>query len=390
MKKIILVGGGGIIGILAVAIGVFVLTSPDLGQMPPEAVDSGAVGTDTDPSAETTTSTATPEPTPSAPTEIASATLLEAQDPPGDWTRDFPEADFTIASVDFGSILSGGPPRDGIPAIDTPSFGTVSDGAKFLADTEPVITLAHGGEAKAYPLSILMYHEIVNDEIGGTPVAVTFCPLCNSTVVFVAEMDGQILDFGTTGRLRYSDLIMYDRQTETWWQQFVGEGIIGTHTGKKLAMLPSRVEAFSVFRDRFPDGKVMLVPTEFQRNYGINPYYEYDQANRDPADRIRPFLFFGKVPDDIAPLAYVIAVGDRAWSLDLLRGQGRLETDDGLIIEWTPGQNAALDQSRISEGHDIGNVTVQRMQNGALVDVVHDVSFAFAFNAFHPDGEIVQ
>ena len=451
MKKIILIAAGATISILAVATVVFILAGPEIGTSgPSDAAGSGdpvasgdpataasdtatdpAAADDTAPAASATASasanaTAAPadsesaaaEPTtvpatvptasqPAASTSAGGGTPIAVpadvpqvasvpfdpigdQEVPGDWARDFEKTDFTIASIAFDSILSGGPPRDGIPAIDDPKFGSVAQGAEFLADSEPVIALAHGGEAKAYPLSILMFHEIVNDQIGGMPVAVTFCPLCNSTIVYVAQVDGQAVDFGTTGRLRNSDLVMYDRQSETWWQQFTGEGIIGTHTGRLLATLPARVESFARFRDRFPDGQVLLIPTESNRSYGVNPYREYDQARVDPTEQRRPFLFRGELDQDIPPLTYVIAVGERAWTLDRLRSAGRIETDDGLILEWTPGQNSVLDQSRISEGIDIGNVTVQRVEGGDTVDVVHDVTFAFAFNAFVPDGEINQ
>ena len=407
MKKIILIGGAATVAILAIATGVFVLTSPDIGQtvtesgsgvLQPGAPDTVLSETDLGTNTGTdTVETAATAPdgagggTP-VPIEIASAPtdVLAPQEVPSVWRREFELTDFSVASVNFGTILSGGPQRDGIPAIDNPRFGTVADGGEFMADTEPVITLAHGGEVKAYPLSILMYHEIVNDEIGGTPVAVTFCPLCNSTIVFRAELDGQILDFGTTGRLRNSDLVMYDRQTESWWQQFTGEGIVGTHTGRRLEMLPARVESFATFRDRHPDGAVLLVPEGSRRSYGINPYYEYDQIREEPGEQRLPFLFGGALRDDIPPLAYVVAVGDRAWALTLLREAGRVETEDGLIIEWTPGLNSALDRSQISDGYDIGSVTVQRMEAGALIDVVHDVSFVFAHHAFYPDGEIIQ
>ena len=181
------------------------------------------------------------------------------------------------ASV-FSEILSGGPPRDGIPGIDDPHFLPVSDvGSGELADREPVISVVIGNRARAYPLRVLMWHEIVNDIFNDRPLAVTYCPLCDSAVVFDRVVGGQVLDFGTTGRLRHSDLVMYDRQTESWWQQFSGEGIIGAYTGTMLKILPSRTEAYLRFKNRFPDGEV-LVPDARLRNYGVNPYRRYDTA----------------------------------------------------------------------------------------------------------------
>ncbi len=299
------------------------------------------------------------------------------------WKFEWPNTDFEKTNIDYGDILSGGPPKDGIPAIDNPVFGSIADGNEFVEDNEPVISLEVNGEARAYPLQILMWHEIVNDEIGGMPVAVTYCPLCNSTVVFDRRVGDDVLDFGTTGKLRFSDLVMYDRQTESWWQQFVGEGIVGEHTGTLLDVIPARVEAYSNFKERFPNGQVQLIPQDFRRAYGQNPYTGYDSSSF-------PFLFRGDAPENIAPLAYVLAVGNEAWSLDLLKQEGTIEKD-GIIINWTPGMASALDQRVISQGQDLGNVTVQRRNaDGSLEDVAHDMTFAFNFNAFIPDGVIHQ
>ena len=171
---------------------------------------------------------------------------------PSVWVVDWPTTDFGKTSVDFLDIMSGGPGKDGIPPIDSPRFKPVSEIIR-MAPIEPVIGLVVNGEQKAYPLQVLMWHEIVNDEIGGVPVAVTFCPLCNTTIVFDRSLDGRVLDFGTTGKLRFSDLVMYDRQTESWWQQFLGEAIIGELTGSRLKIIPARVESFGNFKERAPD-----------------------------------------------------------------------------------------------------------------------------------------
>ncbi len=302
---------------------------------------------------------------------------------PKSWKHEWPKTDFSKHSVAFSEIFSGGPPKDGIPAIDAPVFASAEAAAKQgLAETEPVIAVAINGDVRAYPLRVLMWHEIVNDTVGGVPVAVTFCPLCNSAIVFDRRLEGKVYDFGTTGKLRNSDLVMYDRQTESWWQQFLGEGIIGEMTGKRLKMLPVRVESFARFRARGVGGKV-LVPGEKmrgRRRYGTNPYAHYDSQSA-------PFLYRGPMPKDIPPLSRVVVVGDEAWALGLLREKRKVERGD-LVLTWTPGQNSALDEARIAEGHDIGNVVVQRKTSKGLVDAVYDVSFAFAFHAFHPKGVI--
>ena len=174
---------------------------------------------------------------------------------------------------------------------------------------------------------------------------------------------------------------MYDRQTESWWQQFMGEAIIGEMTGTLLTMLPVRVESFARYQERHPDGLVQVPRGRALRDYGYNPYRGYDSSRW-------PFLYRGDVPEGLAPLAYVLAVGETAWSLDLLRERGTIEHDD-LVITWEPGQNSALDAPQIADGRDIGNVTVQRRQDGELVDVVHDLTFAFTFHAFHPEADII-
>ena len=298
------------------------------------------------------------------------------------WKMQWPKTDFSQKSVDLSEIRSGGPGKDGIPAIDHPRFlplkKIIED--KIYGAREPVIGVVLNGDARAYPLQILMWHEIVNDVVGGIPVTVTYCPLCNSAIVFDRRVAGRVLDFGVSGNLRKSDMVMYDRQTESWWQQFLGEGIVGQMTGTRLKMLPARVEAFGRFAKRAPGGKVLVPSGDSGRAYGMNPYLGYDTSPR-------PFLYNGEMPDGIKPLAYVLAVGDDAWSLELLKRKKRIEAGD-LVITWTPGQNSALDTSDIAEGRDIGNVVVQRRTPKGLVDEVHDLTFAFVFHAFKKGGKI--
>ncbi|MGI9436571.1 MAG: DUF3179 domain-containing (seleno)protein, partial [Geminicoccaceae bacterium] len=166
------------------------------------------------------------------------AAAIEGNDP-GLWVDEWPDTDFDQASVPFDEIKDGGPPKDGIPPIDEPVFVKLEE--SDLPDIEPVIGVIIDDTARAYPLRILIWHEIVNDVIGDTPIAVTFCPLCNTGIVFDRRLGDEVLDFGTTGKLRNSDLVMYDRQTESWWQQFLGEGIVGEMTGQTLDTIPARL-----------------------------------------------------------------------------------------------------------------------------------------------------
>jgi hypothetical protein len=306
-------------------------------------------------------------------------TTTSAADLPYGWKNEWPKTDFSKHIVKYDEIMSGGPPKDGIPSIDDPVFEKIIE-IDNIAPTEPVVGVVINGKAKAYPLRVLTWHEIVNDKLGGIPITVTYCPLCNSSIVFDRRLDGKILDFGTTGKLRNSDLVMYDRQTESWWQQFLGKGIIGEMSGKLLKMLPSRLESFASFKKRAPNGLVLVPRHGFIRPYGSNPYVGYDT-------NVSPFLYGGPMPKGIKPMVRVIAVNQEAWSLPLLRKKGRIEKGD-LVIKWAKGQNSALDTRKIAKGRDVGNVIVQRKKNGTLVDEVYDVTFAFVFHAFRPNGKI--
>ena len=252
------------------------------------------------------------------------------------WTFEWPNTDFETTTVEnWVEIMSGGPPKDGIPAIDDPTFVAVADKPNLFA-REPVIALEIEGEIpRAYPIRYLTWHEIVNDEVGEIPVAVTFCPLCNSGITFDRRIAQGTLSFGVSGKLRNSDMIMYDRETESWWQQAIGEAIVGDLTGTELVSLPSWMESWEAFSTRNPDGLVMEQPA-FNRNYGANPYVRYDSSNR-------PFLYSGEMPPhDIPALARVVRVGDRAWPLTRLAEEGTL-SEAGVNFTWTQGQASALD-----------------------------------------------
>lgn len=309
------------------------------------------------------------------------ATVAPASANPKYWSSgEWPNTDFSKTSVDLKEIVSGGPPKDGIPPIDDPTFESIAAAAKRIAPNEPVIGIAINGEARAYPLAVLIWHEIVNDEVGGVPISVTYCPLCNSAIVFDRRLDGEVFDFGTTGKLRNSDMVMWDRQTESWWQQFLGEAIVGEMTGKRLRVLAARLESFDRFAMRRPDGLV-LTPNQPQfRAYGRNPYVQYDSSPW-------PFLYRGESPDGIEPLARVVAVGDEAWSLKLLRSRGEVAAGR-LRLSWQAGQTSALDAADIKNGRDVGNVIVREMAAHGPIDVPYDLTFAFAFHGFKPTGVI--
>jgi len=293
------------------------------------------------------------------------------------WKNEWPKTDFSQTSVEsWVEILAGGPPKDGIPALNDPAFVPAAQEAR-IAGKEPVMVVKIGqAKARAYPIRYLTWHEIVNDTVAGVPVAVTFCPLCNSAMVFDRRTAHGVLSFGVSGKLRHSDMIMYDHQTESWWQQAIGEAIVGDLMGAELKSLPGWMESWDRFRAAHPDGVVMEQPN-YPRRYGHNPYRGYDTSSR-------PFLYKGEQPPHgIAPLARVVRVGDKAWPLERVRRAGGV-SEAGVQISWEAGQASALDAGQIAKGRDVGNV---RVRDGQGRDVAHDVMFAFAFHAFWPDGD---
>jgi hypothetical protein len=269
--------------------------------------------------------------------------------------------DFTKASVPLGEFLGGGPPKDGIPAIDNPAYESIAEARSWLSDRSPVIRLEIDGVARAYPLAILMWHEIVNDTLGGQPVVVTFCPLCNTALVFERELDGAVHDFGTTGNLRFSDLVMYDRQTESWWQQATGEAIVGELTGSRLTFLPAQIVSLADFAAAHPDGDVLSRETGFNPDYGRNPYVGYDTVDQDP------FLFDGVLDGRLSPKERVVTVGDGdeavAFPYSELRkvgvAAGTLQAQ-AIVVLWVPGTASALGAPNIDAGEDIGSTGVFR------------------------------
>ncbi len=341
--------------------------------------------------------------------------------------RDWPRTDFSRHAVPLSEIQPGGPPKDGIPAIDHPRFVSPAGASAWLTDREPVIVLRVGNEARAYPLQILVYHEIVNDTVAGRPVAVTFCPLCNAAIAFERRVDGRDLDFGTTGRLRMSDLVMYDRQTESWWQQFTGEAIVGSHAGERLRELPAEIAAFADFAASYPDGKVLSRETGFDRPYGHNPYFGYDRIDQTP------FLFQGKIDERLPPMERVLAIERRGQvrlhPLGDLRGRpvvnGELAGEpyvvfsrdgmasaldaatvaagreipaasafdrrvDGKLLEFVFRDDAWIDSTTGSRWNIFGEAVAGPLKGRRLVSVSKGVHFAFAWLAFKPASEVVR
>jgi hypothetical protein len=377
------------------------------------------------------TSTPLPEPTENLQTEEHSQTTCEnpfegasIRFNPRGW-----ETDFCNHSVPLGEFLSGGPPRDGIPPIDAPNFESLVSADAWLGDREPVIALDLNGDARAYPLQILIWHEIANDTIGDVPVVVTFCPLCNTALVFERPViDGELLTFGTSGNLRNSDLVMWDRQTESWWQQFTGEAIVGDLTGTRLNFLATSILSWEDYKEKYPDGQVLSKNTGFNRDYGLNPYTGYDNVNQSP------FLYDGQFDDRLQPMARVLGI--------ILEGHGAAYVYDRLFEDlvindilnenpvvafWKAGTASAVDARFIPEGRDVGTTgtflrtidgqvltftanddgTFQDSETGTTWDILgeaisgpltgqiltpipHHDTFWFAWAAFVPDGALTE
>ena len=384
----------------------------------------------------------TDPPTASAPEPTAEAEAPAAPDPtespsafavPDPLPEDIPSAlddprhpDFPEPLVDPAKIRPGGPPPDGIPSIDDPRFEPVAE-VDWLTGAEAVLGLEAGGEARAYPLRIMIWHELVNDVVGGVPVTVSYCPLCNSAVAYDRRLGPHVLDFGTSGRLLNSSLVMYDRQTETLWAHFTGQAIIGYLAGAELDLVPVQTVSFDAFREAHPDGAVLSLETGYPGyagRYGQNPYVGYDNPDGTP------FLYRGPFDDRLPPMTRVLVVrGDgpaAAIPLDVLRREGVVSfaaQGRDLIALYTPGAVSALDTADVAEGRDVGStgvflaeadghpVTLEpagdgtfadaadgsafdilgRRQSGSgsnLTPVEHLDTFWFAITAFDPETEI--
>jgi len=318
----------------------------------------------------------TPVPTnvPPFPKNSVTPTLSPDESPPARAESEF-KTDFSKHSISYSEILSGGPPKDGIPPLDSPQFVSVSEAEAWLKPIEPVILVQVGEDARAYPIQILIWHEIVNDTVGGEPLIVTFCPLCNTAIAFKRTVDGKVLDFGTTGRLRYSNLIMYDRQTEAWWQQATGEAIAGELTGTQLEFYPATIISWQVFKTSYPQGKVLSRETGYPRDYGRNPYVGYDDVNKPP------FLYDGPpTPDQLPPVARVLTIdlnGEAvAYPYETLEKVGVINDTAGgepIVIIWQAGTASPLDGTTTASGHDVGTAAAySRIVNKQALTFVAD------------------
>ena len=268
---------------------------------------------------------------------------------------------FPAPTIDTNELMRGQVP-DGIPALDNPQFVSVEEADAYLEDGESVVVLEIAGDARAYPVQILIWHEIVNDVVGNVPVAITYCPLCNSAVTYERTVQGEITTFGTSGLLFNSALVMYDRLTESLWTHYNGEAIAGAAGGEILNPLSSPLLGWAEFKAEFPDGLVLdRDATGYARSYGVNPYSGYDNPTGFP------FLFRGELNDQIGAQRRVSGVSldgaATAWTFEAISGGNARATagtvgDQQVVVFWKAGQATALESGQIAGGRDVGSVGI--------------------------------
>ncbi len=323
-------------------------------------------------------------------------------------------------------------PKGAFPVLNMPRFIGSDKGRQVYFRHEPVISLAVGGRAKAYPLNVLTAHEIANDTLGGIPILVTYCPLCNASVAYDRRLrfkgKERLLSFGVSGMLRHSDMVMYDLQTETWWQQLMGEALVGSLAGAELKVLPSLVISVEEFFQRYPNGQILSPETGLGRDYGQNPYVGYDDLKNSPYDA---FIDKSKVDKRLPPMERVVDVESQGkhkiYPFSAIAKEGVINdafNGKNVVVFYESTTVSVLDERDISKSRRVGTATLfnavlggqkltfQRKGNlfadketGSAWDITgrstagplkgkqlriepHSNHFAFAWLAFFPESEI--
>lgn len=301
----------------------------------------------------------TREERPASPLRTSALPSSDASEDAPSALEDPANAQFPAPLIDLEHLVSGGPPPDGIPPIDQPNFRR-ADTVDWLTADEPVLSLTVSGETRAYPLQIMTWHEIVNDTVGGEPVAVTYCPLCNSGVAFHRRVDGEVLNFGTSGLLYADNLVMYDRQTQSLWPQLTGQASVGVMTGTQLTAIPMGVVGWDQFVTAHPDALVLTRDTGHERDYGRNPYPGYDDPDggllveppegRDPRLPVKERVIGIRLADQAVAIPRKAIADTEILSVTLAGRE---------IVLWhAAGQRSALDDDQIGDGQEIGTVGV--------------------------------
>lgn len=257
-------------------------------------------------------------------------------------------------------------PKGVFPVLNNPQFIGTEKGRKFYFRHEPIISLSIDGQARAYPLNVLTVDEIANDTLAGIPVLVTYCPLCNASVVYDRRLyyEGKewLLSFGVSGMLRNSDMVMYDLQTETWWQQLMGDALVGNLAGAELKVIPSLVISVEEFFQRYPNGQILSPQTGLVDGYGRNPYVGYDNLKGSPYG---DFIDKDKVDKRLPPMERVVDVeskGNRKiYPFSLISKKGVINDtfhDKHIVIFYKSGTVSVLDERDISKSRNVGTATL--------------------------------
>lgn len=272
--------------------------------------------------------------------------------------------------VDPKKIVSGGPPKDGIPSIDNPKYVTMKEANEWIEDNELVLAIEYKGVKRVYPLQIMVWHEIVNDEIAGDPILITYCPLCGSGIAYERTIDGEEVEFGTSGKLYNSNLVMYDRETNTYWTQIDGLAIVGELTGTKLNPISIDTVVWRDWKRLHSSAEVLSQQTGYTRPYGVDPYGSYYEDSflfspveaRD--DRVHPKTVIFGIEVNGVYKAYI--------ETDLKELKTIEDTVGGALIK--------------VERDDAGIVKITNLETGE--EIVKERDFWFAWYAFHPDTEL--
>lgn len=282
--------------------------------------------------------------------------------------------DLSNSILPVNQIFHGGPPRDGIPALSNPEIISPSE-ASYLRPADRVVGIRINGQARAYPIGILNWHEIVNDDIGGKRVAITYCPLCGTAVAFDASIKGKPTDFGVSGLLYNSDVLLYDRDSESLWSQIMQQAISGERVGMKLEAIPISHTSWKDWLQKYPGTLVMSDNTGYSRDYQSNPYAGYEDS------RSTYFAVNNQAPDNYHPKEIVVGLAVngtyKAYPMVELEKQGKAQFSDSVN-----GQTYNFDWDSENKA-----VTVT---NTAGREVVNIQGFWFAWFAFHPDTEIFK
>ena len=269
--------------------------------------------------------------------------------------------------VDPSLIMAGGPTKDGIPSIDQPQFVSQAIADEWIADDELVLVLTYKGVRRIYPLQILVWHEIVNDVVAGDPLLISYCPLCGSGIAYDRTFEGVPVEFGTSGKLYNSNLVMYDRLTDTYWSQIDGLAIMGELAGQELTSINLDTVVWRDWKAANQDAEVLSHVTGFERDYGRDPYGSYYEAS---------FIWFpveGR-DDRIHPKTVIFGVE--------VNGEYAAYREEDLIALGSIEDRIGGVRIRISRD-DTGIVWVRDLSTANLITKERD--FWFAWYAFHPD-----